>query len=272
MANELKYKLLVSDMDGTFLDSNNQVGELTHKAITDYIDAGGHFAFCSGREVESLIWQAKEMKLPQDKITFMGLNGCVIVQNGKVIRHCDLPKKVALDITEYLNTLGVYYQIYDQNGMFVKEVNDICRWYCATTHCSANEVGDLHAYAKAHDLNLVKILIAASENDINVMSGYLPQKFSEVQWFKSCPVFYEAAAHDGGKGNALKFLADKCGINIASTASVGDSQNDLSMIIAAGTGVAVANAEDEIKNAADLVLEYSNNQDAVGRFIRSFLK
>ena len=57
---ELKYKLVVSDMDGTILTTNNEVGEITRKAILDYIDAGGKFAFCSGREVESLIFKSKD--------------------------------------------------------------------------------------------------------------------------------------------------------------------------------------------------------------------
>jgi len=133
-------------------------------------------------------------------------------------------------------------------------------------------VGDLHQFVTKNDVNIVKVLIAESEENIDKMSGVLNQKFPNVQWFKSCDIFYEAAAKDGGKGNALKFLANRYGIPIESTVAIGDSQNDLTMIKAAGLGIAVANAVDEIKSAADLVLEYDNNNDAVGRFINSFIK
>ncbi len=268
----LKYKLLVSDMDGTILNSYNEVGELTRLAVLDYINAGGHFAFCSGREVESLVWQAREMRLPCDKITFMGLNGCVISQNGKILRYSDLPQAEALNITEYLNKIGVYYQIYDQNGLYVKEENDISRRYCKMTHVTSTAVGDLNAYIARNNLSVVKILITAEESEIDAMSGALDEKFKSVQWLRSTPFFYEAAAKEGGKGNALRFLAARYEIDIKETAAIGDSQNDLSMIQDAGVGVAVANAIDEIKAAADVTLDYSNDDDPVGRFIRSYMK
>ena len=93
-----------------------------------------------------------------------------------------------------------------------------------------------------------------------------------MQWFKSCPVLYEGVSLEGGKGNAVQFLADKYGVDLAQTVAIGDSQNDFSMIERAGLGVAVANASEDIKGVADMVLDYSCDEDGVGKFIYSLME
>jgi len=272
MNKELKYKLIVSDMDGTILSSKNEVGEITHRAILDFIDAGGRFALCSGREIESLVYEADQMGLDKDKITFMGLNGCVIMQKGEIIRHCDLDKSEVLKVVDYLKDTGLYFQVYDKKGFYIKEENEISRWYCKTTHCVASVVGDLSNFVANKKDEIVKVLVASSEEEIERISQVLPNKFPSMQWFKSCPVLYEGVSLEGGKGNAVQFLADKYGVDLAQTVAIGDSQNDFSMIERAGLGVAVANASEDIKGVADMVLDYSCDEDGVGKFIYSLME
>ena len=67
---------------------------------------------------------------------------------------------------------------------------------------------------------------------------------------------------NANKGNAIWMLADYLGVPRENTVSFGDALNDLSMIKAAGTGVAMANACDEIKEAADFIT-LSNDEDGV---------
>ena len=71
------------------------------------------------------------------------------------------------------------------------------------------------------------------------------------------------------KGEALGFLCRHLGIGIEETMSFGDGSNDLSMIQAAGIGVAMANAEESLKAAADYVT-VSNDEDGVAKAIEKF--
>ena len=72
------------------------------------------------------------------------------------------------------------------------------------------------------------------------------------------------------KGEALSWLCSHLGISRADAVAFGDNINDIPMIEAAGTGVAVANAEDETKGAADAVCG-ANNNAGVGTFIMQLL-
>jgi len=67
-------------------------------------------------------------------------------------------------------------------------------------------------------------------------------------------------------------LADILEINHDNTAALGDNLNDAAQIKAAGIGVAVANAKQEIKDIADIVLTTTNNEAAVADFIENYVK
>ena len=71
------------------------------------------------------------------------------------------------------------------------------------------------------------------------------------------------------KGNALKFLANHYGIAMENTVAIGDNLNDRSMVVAAGTGVAVGNAVEGLKDAADFI-SLSNDEGAVAQVIKKF--
>jgi phosphoglycolate phosphatase (TIGR01487 family) len=77
------------------------------------------------------------------------------------------------------------------------------------------------------------------------------------------------------KGLALRRLAGEIGIPVGEFLAVGDSENDLELIEAAGIGVAVANARDEVKASADYVTEKGDGDgfaEAVGRYLPYFLE
>ena len=64
---------------------------------------------------------------------------------------------------------------------------------------------------------------------------------------------------------------DRLGLSLPNTYAVGDAENDISMITAAGTGIAVANAADAVKQAADHITERDNNHDAIAELINNYI-
>ena len=72
------------------------------------------------------------------------------------------------------------------------------------------------------------------------------------------------------KGSGLKFLAERIGVDVSQTMACGDSQNDYSMIVAAEVGVAMGNASDVIKEAADFI-SLSNRESGVAHAIEKFV-
>ena len=82
--------------------------------------------------------------------------------------------------------------------------------------------------------------------------------------------YIEINAAGVNKGEGLRMLAEMLSIDMAQTMAIGDNFNDLEMIRAAGIGVAVANAPEEIRAAADVVLQADHEHDAVAEAIRQY--
>ena len=72
---------------------------------------------------------------------------------------------------------------------------------------------------------------------------------------------------EGDKAHALSRLEELEGVDRARTTVFGDSHNDLGLFGAAGCKIAVANAIDELKEMADIVLPWSNDEDGVARYL-----
>jgi hydroxymethylpyrimidine pyrophosphatase-like HAD family hydrolase len=87
---------------------------------------------------------------------------------------------------------------------------------------------------------------------------------------QSRPYFLEITRKEATKGQALKFLSEKEGISAEEIVAIGDSYNDLDMLQFAGTGVAVANAPQEVKNAADVITRAAA-EDGVAVFLEKYV-
>jgi len=81
---------------------------------------------------------------------------------------------------------------------------------------------------------------------------------------------FEVTAKGVSKGNAVKVLADYYRINSKQVICIGDSENDSSMIIYAGLGIAMGNADDVVKEAAKYITD-TNNSDGVAKAIEKFV-
>ncbi len=87
----------------------------------------------------------------------------------------------------------------------------------------------------------------------------------------SCREYLEMVAEGVNKGSALLRFCGLMDIPVRNTIAAGDECNDLSMIQAAGTGCAVANAQEEVKAAADCVTRNDNNHSAVAEIVEKFI-
>lgn len=94
---------------------------------------------------------------------------------------------------------------------------------------------------------------------------------SDVTMVSSADHNFEIGAKDASKGQALTRLAERLGVPLRQTAAVGDSLNDESMLRAAGVGVAMGNARQDMKEIADHVT-LTNDEHGVAYMIRHLLK
>jgi Cof subfamily protein (haloacid dehalogenase superfamily) len=118
---------------------------------------------------------------------------------------------------------------------------------------------------------LPKVMFVGDKEDIDRTELLLPEKIkARNEIMRSTPHFLEFLHPEASKGNAVMDLAARLGIAREEVMCIGDNGNDLSMIEAAGCGVAMGNAIPEIKAAADIITS-TNNENGVAEAINNVL-
>lgn len=108
-----------------------------------------------------------------------------------------------------------------------------------------------------HDHGRLKEFRLALEKEIG---GVLKFQYSN-------PNYLEMFSADADKGAAVHTLCDIMGISYADSIAAGDEQNDISMIKAAGMGIAMCNGSREVKLEADVITQEDNNHDGLVPFL-----
>ena len=101
--------------------------------------------------------------------------------------------------------------------------------------------------------------------DLNILNNVVG-----IDCFKSQSHILEIVPKDVNKGEAIKILSSYYNIDISEVIAVGDDENDISMIVAAGLGVAMGNAKQCVKEVADFIT-LSNEENGVGKVICEFM-
>ena len=83
----------------------------------------------------------------------------------------------------------------------------------------------------------------------------------------SNPIYLEIFDKTAGKGNAVRFVCEHFQISLSNSVAAGDAENDISMLQAAGTAVAMANATPEVKACADFITQQDNDHDGLSEAI-----
>ena len=94
---------------------------------------------------------------------------------------------------------------------------------------------------------------------------------NKIQCMFSNDYYLEMFVKDAGKGNAVRYVCDYFHVPLSDAYAAGDAPNDISMIEAAGCGIAMKNADIKVKKAADVITEYDNDNDGLAIFMQSAL-
>lgn len=265
----MKYKLFVSDFDGTALRSDRTVSKKLIEAIKDYREAGGTFVISSGRMYESIVAHAHMLGLGDVNMPICSQDGGLIKESlsGKIIAVTAMPKSDVLAFVLECERLGRYCQIYSSDTLFVAEENEFNLKYCEVSKIGKRVVGKLSDFVASSDLDFVKVLL---HGDAEEGLRYFQGRYAGIRFFLSSATFLDGASINAGKGNGLKKLCAHLSIDVGESIAVGDSMNDISMIEAAGLGVAVANADVRLKDKAKLIVP-SNDDDGVAYLLNMAL-
>lgn len=257
--------LLCTDLDDTLLTSEKSVSEKNKEAIEYFKSEGGLFTFVTGR-VPFGARLILEYVMPNAPIVCFNGGGIYDFSKNKMLWSRTLTND-ALSAVEYIDRLFDFagIEICTEEKVYFSKINAKVREHQVLEHLPDNDL-DYHDIPEVWQ----KVLFMSDEHELPVIRKAISESpFADKYTFvQSSPWYYELLPKNTDKGEGLLQLADICGIGIGKTIAVGDNENDLSMIKKAGTGIAVANAVESVKNAASHITS-DNNSDAIAAVIKS---
>jgi len=255
----MEYKMIFSDMDGTLLKNDFEVSEKNKFAIKKAVEKEVQFVICTGRGVFGVERYLEQLNL-------IGKEGYAICQNGGAvydlrdmslaIRESFSPKTYA-PVAEFARALGLELYYYDDRKQY-------CKVMGSGVEVMKNPLNYTGEFTKS-------LITGEREKLLLVQKKLMETAGDELDCFFSSKIFMEVVKKGVSKGNIMELTAKKAGISLENVIAVGDSHNDISMIKKAGLGIAVANAEMEVKEIADYITEKSCDKDAIAEVIEKFI-
>lgn len=279
----MKYKLIAADFDGTLLKNDLTVSQNVVNAINEYRKAGGVFTISTGRFPEALEQYFHQLgfdKLAVPMVCNMGTQIYLSGENAKTLKIVSIDEPDKTRLAQWFIDRGIYLQVVTDKGTRVEAATDITSKYKVAVGIEIEEVGNLAAFCHNTKENVQKMLGIFDVKDIKSVQEGLRAAFPSLKFILSTapllqglktdtfnPTMIECVNASVDKGVGIKYIADMLGIDLQDVIAVGDSFNDIDMIKAAGMGVAMGNACDEVKQCADYVTD-TNENDGVAKMIR----
>lgn len=274
-------KLVALDLDGTLFDNSSRISERNLTAIRSITDKGIHVVISTGRPFEGI---------PFDQIKGTGINyaitangsGIYEISTGKCLYENAMDEELVTPILNFLLTRDIHMDAFI-GGKGYTPVQ------CVETAQKLTLPSSIKNYIITTRTRLDNILQFIHENQLKVQKmtlnfypaadGTLIDRETVRKFLVSNPSIttvcggynnLEFTRADANKGVGLRKLAEILGVNPDATMAIGDTENDLAIIEAAGIGVAMGNATDAVKAKADYVTT-SNTEDGVAAAIEHFI-
>ena len=270
-------RLIAFDLDGTLLDNKKRLAPETLDALRAAGEAGILLVPATGR-IPAGIPEALRA-LPGLRWGIL-VNGALLYDFGaeRAVEHTEIPVETAVRVIDYLDTLGVLYDCYQNDWGYID------RMFYEHAADYVNDPGILDLLVRlrtpvdslretllARGESVQKLQLHTKDNALRLrLLDDLARRYPELSVSSSVPTNIELNIAAANKGDALLRLCSRLGIPPEETVAFGDGTNDLSMLRAAGLGVAMANAEPEVCAAADRITA-SNEECGVARVIRELL-
>ena len=272
-----KIRLIALDLDGTLLDRNKQIPAENAAALLRAAGEGTEIVPATGRFYRGMPQNIRELPYVRYAIT---VNGAAVydVARGETVCASEIPWERAVAVMERLDDLDVIYDCYQNGwGWMTQALYDQAEQYAANVHSLdmiknlRTPVPELKALLRERASGVQKIQIFFRDMDLRAeMLQTLPAEFPDLVVTTSIVNNIEINSREATKGVALQKLSARLGIPIEETMAFGDDRNDIPMLLSAGIGVAMENAEEEVKRAADFVTDDCDHS-GVARAMKHFL-
>ena len=279
-------KIIALDLDGTLLDSEKRLSEANREILERAAEKGVLIVPTTGRFFGMMPPAVRDLPFVRYAIT---INGAQVYdrETDMAIVRDEIPLEMAIQVMELLDRHDVIYDCYRQNwGWMTAALQDKAADYATNEHYLKmvrefrKPVPELKAHLRetAADGDVQKVMLFARNAKVSGLPSQvldpiraeLAARFPEIKVTASTWNNLELNIKTAHKGNALSRFAEHLGLTLDNCMAFGDGMNDFTMVEAAGLGIAMANAEPEVKRVAKDVVP-SNDEDGVAKGIDKWI-
>ena len=263
--------MLVLDIDGTLTNSQKEITLETKKAIHAIQERGHKVMLASGRPTPGMKRYAEELELEKYGGYLLSFNGGRIVncRSGEIVYQQMFPAVLIPKIYRFAKRhdcgLITYY---GEKILLATRMDDYIALESRINQMKIMEVEDFLGFI---DFDVNKLLMTAPPDEAEQYEKELNEKYGDIiSVYRSEPFFIELMPKGIDKASSIDRMLSTVGMTRENTICCGDGFNDMTMIEYAGVGVAMANAQEKVKEKADYITD-SNDEDGIVKVIDKFI-
>ena len=264
-------QLVAMDLDGTLNNDKKKITPKTHRALMEAQQRGVRLVLASARPSPGLYKERDALRLQDHGGILMSYNGGRIVQaaTGEVLFETAMDLEQTRQILRQLENLPVTPILDDGRQFYVTDRRGFKVDYeCKNNNMKCTEVENLADFLPFAPIKILMSVEPAFLPRVQAqIAALLPDTLTVVQ---TAPFYLEIIPKTINKGQGIWEICRVLDIPAEKVIAFGDAQNDIPMLEAAGIGVAMGNATESVKAAADYVTA-SNNQDGIAAALEHFL-
>lgn len=265
-----KYKLIAFDVDDTLLTTEKVISPKTKQALLNAQKNGIKLCVASGRLPYGVKPYAEELDVLNNGGYYLGFNGGAVLNSyNELIGTTYLDSKYIEPVYEVLRPTNVTTMVHKGDIIYAdRKVNDYTHIEPDVIGLPLNLVDDIAEFV---DWKLHKILLCGEPEELKEVESKLKAKFeNEVDIYLSAPWFLEVMPNGVNKGLGVEKVCADMGISMDEVMAFGDNYNDIPMLEMAGLGIAMGNADGEVKRSADYVTD-TCDLDGIAKALGKFL-
>jgi Cof subfamily protein (haloacid dehalogenase superfamily) len=254
--------LIITDVDGTLLRESKGISEENLDAIKRFVDKGGHFTVSTGRAIDV----ARDLleKIPIN-VPSVHINGGYFYdwQKNEIIE----PNYISRFARYSIKKIAEKFDCCDCHFASDFSVNLMTSGKYLRKYIPEREFHFFDGSFEDIPENVYKYIVCCDpENMAEVRKFAESVSGRDIKVIQSSPFFLEILPAQNSKGNSLKRLCEIVGIPLENSVAAGDYENDSEMLLVAGLGAAVENAQEGLKDIADIILP-SCEENAIAHLI-----
>lgn len=261
-------KMIAVDLDGTLLNSKHKLSERNKKAIKKAMEKGVQVVIATGKtrfSAESLI---EELGLTAPGVYSQGL--VIYNGDGTVKTSTVMDKTILRRIITFAEDRGFGVLAYSENRILARRADEVAEKIAEYGEPMAESVGSLQNILDSTKIN--KVILYGQESKIPALRWQLSKQLDGQVHLTRAQVkgILEVLPSNTSKGKGVMRVMKDLNIPPENTLAIGDGENDVEMLKAVGTSVAMGNAVQALKDVAGQVVG-SNDEDGVAQAIEMFV-